>query len=236
MADYRWYDFRNDSFEFRFAALGWIAGRNDWEAGMRTFPFGGNLAQAREWVNDIRRVSGRVPRPACPRLFISHRQVDEANARRIAWLAWGRHFDYWLDVIDLDPAKNRQVHLLERKLGRPLSDIEKSVLTAAIIEMALLNCTHVLAAMTCNTSGSQWVPYEYGRVKEPRALSTASSCWWDTTTLSSISFPEYMHLGAILLNEAEISMWLQQEKALYSSCLGTPRDAEPGRSTPLPTG
>src|SRR5262245_33482396 len=153
MADYRWYDYQSDPFEFRFPAFNWIAGRNEWEALIMQFLLGGNLARAQELLNDIRRVALRMPKPPpCPRVFISHRQIDEKRARRIAWLAWDERFDYWLDVVDLDPARNKQVKILEKRLGRKLTDIEKSILTAAIIEMALLNCTHVLAVMTDNTA------------------------------------------------------------------------------------
>ncbi len=74
-------------------------------------------------------------------MFVSHRQTDADWALRIAWLAWDEGLDYSLDIIHLDPTHNQQVINLEQTLGRSLSDFEKSVLTAAIIEMPLLNCT-----------------------------------------------------------------------------------------------
>jgi|SRR5665213_592028 len=235
MADYNQYDFQRATFDDRFAPVGWVIGRDIWQRGIEAFLFGGERLRADEWVNDIRRA--RLAQPAaCPRVFISHRQVDETWARRIAWLAWSCNFDYWLDVIDLDSARNRQVELLEGRLGRLLLDFEKGILTAAIIEMALLNCTHVLAVMTGNTAGSQWVAYEYGRVKAPPPLSIESSCWWDATTLPGVSFPEYMYLGPIHFTQAAITAWLIAEQARYPSCPGTPRDAQPERSVCLPTG
>jgi hypothetical protein len=235
MADYRWQDFQTDRFEDRFTSVPWIVGRDIWLRGMLAFPFA-TVLEAHEWVNDIRRAAGGQPPPACPRVFISHRQIDDTWARRIAWLAWDCPFNHWLDVIDLDPTRNRQVQLLEARLGRPLLDHENGILTAAIIEMALLNCTHLLAVMTNNTAGSQWVPYEYGRVKEPPPLALESSCWWDSTTLSGFGIPEYMYLGPILADEAAIRFWLRGERSRYSNCFGTVRDAEPQWSARVPTG
>jgi hypothetical protein len=99
--------------------------------------------------------------------------------------------------------------------------------------MGLLNCTDVIAAMTGNTKGSQWVPYEYGRRKEasPVAMNTVS--WWDSTTIpKKEDLPEYLHLAPVLENEAEISAWLGAEmgeakKNQYPNCPGQPRNDWP---------
>ncbi|MEX3846242.1 hypothetical protein [Paraburkholderia sp. BR10882] len=222
--------------DLRFAPLPWAPfGRLEWEAGMQQFPFGGNFDLAHEWIRDLRRLRFGIPLPTCPRLFISHRQIDEPYARSIAKLAFQNRFNYWLDVIDLDPARNAQVQLLSQRLGRPLNPFEVSILTAAIIEMALLNCTHVLAVMTNNTAGSQWVPYEYGRVKEPPPLSCEASCWWDTATLGTTGFPEYMYLGQIHFIDAEIVSWLQRERSRYPGCAAADEEFEdPGDVVSLP--
>lgn len=166
MADFRYYDFQTLPLQLRFSQARWIAGYTEWENGIGRFPFV-NRRFALEWIRNIRRAARPPELAECPRVFISHRQIDDGYARRIAQLAFAERFNYWLDVIDLDPARNVQFRHLERQLGRPLDDFEKSIVTAAIIEMALLNCSHVIAVMTNNTAGSQWVPYEYGRVKEP---------------------------------------------------------------------
>ena len=69
---------------------------------------------------------------------------------RLGWLAQDEGWGYWLDLIDLEFAP-RQLSALEKWLGRPATLVEISIVTAAIIEMGLLNCTHVIAAMTENT-------------------------------------------------------------------------------------
>ena len=224
MPDYLYDHFQGGPFEIRFSQAGWIQGILPWETGIQLFPFGGYGEPAREWIREIRRFRPPLPELPCPRVFISHRQIDDAYARRIAQLAIHNQFNYWLDVIDLDPLRNSQVRALETKLQRPLTAFEKDILTAAVIEMALLNCTHVLAVMTQNTVGSQWVPYEYGRVKEPPPLSCEASCWWDYTSLPSANFPEYMFLGEILGIESEICLWFRSERAKYNNCDAAAQD------------
>jgi len=236
MASYRWDAIQRPIFADRFSGHPWIQGTNEWAHGIRQFPFS-NESDAREWIRNMHRVRGTVHNQsdACPRVFISHRQADEAYALRVAKLAFDSAFDYWLDVIDLDPLRNPQVIALERRLGRPLLDFEKGILTAAIIEMALLNCTHVLAVMTANTAGSKWVPYEYGRVKKPPPLSCEASCWWDTTSLTLSDIPEYMYLGEIHSNEAQIKSWFVRERNRYHDCAAIRLDADdPGHTTSLP--
>jgi hypothetical protein len=112
-----------------------------------------------------------------------------------------------VDLIDLAPP-NRQLDALERWLGQPPTDLQKSIFTPAIIEIGLLNGTHVIAAMTDNTKGSQWVPYEYGRVNEATLFATNAASWWDTTTLNIDELPEYLHLAPVLKKENEIRGWL----------------------------
>lgn len=75
----------------------------------------------------------------CPRVFISHRKYDTKLAVRIAQIVSECSCEYWLDV--LDP-------MLQPMPLRPLSRDEQDILIAGIIEMAPINCTHVLAVMT----------------------------------------------------------------------------------------
>ncbi len=167
-------------------------------------------------LSDLRRMQ-------CPRLFISHRQADVAPALRIAWLANDAGFEYWLDV--LDPTL---------KAAKPAS----SLLTAAIIEMALLNCTHVIAVMTPATRGSLWLPYEYGRVKEDLPFSLDAACWLHPK-LSPQDFPEYLVLGAQTRSEKSVKRWLATSmsawQAMYDTCLSGAQEAwTEGPTVPLP--
>lgn len=241
MNDFKWFDFESYPFAERFPGnFSWIAGLPEWDAGLRRFPFN-NPDDALIWLDAIRTARPTQSAMLCPRVFVSHRQSDKDVALRVAYLSWSKGFDFWIDVIDLDPARNAQVRRLEASLGRPLNYLEKSILIAAIIEMALLNCTHVIALMTVNTAGSQWVPYEYGRVKEARIRSSRVACWWDSTALRLGDLPEYLHLSQMNKNEAEILDWLQdamnQHKRKGNACSGAPRGAWVGATpAPLPTG
>lgn len=168
------------------------------------------------------------PKPAwkdrCPRVFISHKQIDVSEALRIANLASSSGFDFWLDV--LDPS-------LGSLKGRSPS-IRLAIVTAMIIEMALLNCTHVLAVMTPNTAASTWVPYEYGRAKERAISSSRSSAWVESTIARSI--PDYLYLGVKHTTENSIVSWFRAELMTWpttpSNCPPKPWSHSP--TTPLP--
>jgi len=140
-------------------------------------------------------------RPSQPCLFVSHRRADHAQARRMAYLACREGFDYWLDIVDpsLSAATAEQT----------------AAAVAAIIEMGLLNSTHVIAAITTNTKGSQWVPYEYGRVKTPQQPTSLQAACWADPTIASRDLPEYLYLGLIHRSESEIETWLRTEWRRY---------------------
>ncbi len=121
----------------------------------------------------------------CQRLFISHRKMDKQYALRMAKLAYSNGFAYWLDVLNPD---------LQSLSGTTHDKQLIPLLTACIIEMALINCTHVLACMTPNTIGTLWVPYEYGRIKH-LPLYAANVAAWLHPNLDAQEFPEYMWLG-----------------------------------------
>jgi hypothetical protein len=135
-----------------------------------------------------------------PCVFISHRKDDVEQADRIAWLACRAGFDYWLDI--LDPG-------LAGYPGLAHATEEEARAAALIIEVALLNCTQVIAVMTPNTAGSAWVPYEYGRIKDPVPESPQAACWLSPALKK---FPEYLYLGERLADEAAIEQWLADER------------------------
>ena len=236
--DYRWFEFvdqppeRRIPIEQRFPTdWPWLSGAYAWSEGVGVIrslgseidPTGESLERASQWLERIR----QSPRnnALCPRIFVSHRQPDDKEALRIAWLAKQEGWGYWLDLVDLNASS--QLAALQNWLGAPPNALQKSIFTAALIEMGLLNCTHVIAVMTGNTKGSQWVPYEYGRVKEATPLAMNAASWWDSTTLKFNQLPEYLFLAPILENELQIRGWLKgQLFALKSSnrylrCPGT---------------
>ncbi len=133
-----------------------------------------------------------------PCLFISHRQKDDQEAMRVAYIATKLGYNIYLDILD---------HRLHK--------ISHSYLIANRIEVALLNSTHVIALITPNTKGSMWVPYEYGRVKEFKVLSSVAACWIHPKVKTPVA--EYLYLGELTRSEADISSWLRQELKNFNS-------------------
>lgn len=167
-----------------------------------------------------------APMPACPRLFVSHRHADKHEALRVAWIANSAGFEFWLDV--LDP----QLNTFGGAKAPPL-------VIASIIELALLNCTHVIALLTDNTPGTMWVPYEYGRVKERSRFSRKAACWLDPRRTKFPYTPEYAELGPRHKTESAISNWLARELTSWQhdhkSCHGGAQNPWHGGATrPLP--
>jgi hypothetical protein len=124
-------------------------------------------------------------------------------------LACQEGFDYWLDV--LDPT----LTALPGAGVQPTQQ-ERAAAIATVIEMGLLNSTHVVAVMTQNTKGSRWVPYEYGRVKEPMPI-TLQAASWIASSLPTADLPEYLYLGVITKSETDLKSWLRSELRAYGA-------------------
>ena len=105
----------------------------------------------------LRKFYDPLPKNNCPRLFVSHRKADKDCALRIAEIAAQNGFAYWVDVLDPD---------LQALSKSTIAGSLIPLVTACIIEMALINCTHVIACMTPHSRGTLWIPYEYGRITE----------------------------------------------------------------------
>ncbi len=133
--------------------------------------------------------------PSKPCVFISHRQADYQEAIDAADILIRRGIDVWLDVED---------PTLRRLSKRPNQrDPATRVLTALVIEMALINSSHVLAVLTRNTRGSMWVPYEYGRIKQGRAIDRKAAM----LRIGRIVPPEYALLGPVLNSKSLLKFW-----------------------------
>jgi hypothetical protein len=117
-------------------------------------------------------------------------------ALNVASLARQHGFDVWLDV--LDPI------LGGLQPRRPAY----SWPIACIIEMALLNSTHLVAVMTTDTNGSQWVPYEFGRVKVDQVITSNSSSLLVELALTDV--PEYLLLCPVHETKDQFIAWLQR--------------------------
>jgi hypothetical protein len=150
----------------------------------------------------------------CPCLFVSHRSVDAPLALAFGKLASSIGFDIWIDV--LDPQ-------LTALIPHPNS-VQKALATALLVEVALLNCSHLLAVMTSSTAGSWWVPYEYGRIKERPLSASNIGAWFDTSFLTALPpspsgpviIPEYLYLGERLHSSLNVQAWLTNELTTWA--------------------
>lgn len=122
------------------------------------------------------------------RVFISHKMEDKLIAIALAKKLDQAGVAYWLDV--LDPQLSRTNNSFTKN---------KAIAIANIIELALLNCTDVVAIMTDNSHKSRWIPYEYGRVKTKRLLVNNANA---LTHQLNHSLPEYMYLGNIFSTDS----------------------------------
>jgi hypothetical protein len=159
-------------------------------------------------------------------VFISHRQNNVDNALHIAWVATQADYDYWLDIHD--PS-------LIGLNGAQIPSPAKDILLAAIIEIALLNSTHVIALHTKYSIGplpnnvSKWIPYELGRAKVRQIRSEQAACWFDKHTPVS-SCGEYVYLAKHTRTTTDISNWLgaaHQGRCVLSNRKCWPHDTPP---------
>jgi hypothetical protein len=84
-----------------------------------------------------------------------------------------------------------------------------AVLLAAIIEIALLNSTHVIALHSCNSAGSKWIPYELCRAKARRIFSSQAAGWFEQGVLLT-DCGEYVHLAHQTHSDQDIEDWLMK--------------------------
>jgi hypothetical protein len=188
--NYDWVDYADRPPQERFPD--WVIGSFLWrEYLFRLNSLGGfeTFRHAIEQQRESLRPSGALPGLGT-RVFISHKQENRDEALRVAWIVNQLGHPFWLDVLNPQLAAASQ---------SPFQ-------LASIIEMALLNCTHVIALITPQSDSSRWIPYEYGRVKEPSAYSLKAACWLHPKRTTKL--PEYLELGVITKDRNEIENWL----------------------------
>jgi hypothetical protein len=188
--NYDWMDYADRPPQERFPD--WVIGYFLWrEYLFRLESLGGfeTFRQAIEQQRGFLRPRGALPGQGT-RIFISHKQENRDEALRVGWIVNQLGHPFWLDVLNPQLA------------GASHSPCQ----IAAIIEMALLNCTHVIALITPQSDTSRWIPYEYGRVKEPSPYSLRAASWVHPKTTTKL--PEYLELGVITRNRSEIESWL----------------------------
>ena len=152
------------------------------QTSVRTHPLYASVLQAKENQINQKKLKKCV--------FISHRQADAHLARNLAKTLQRNGIQFWLDVLD----PNLQ--------STPSNN---AIAIANIIEMALLNCTHVVAYWTPNAQGSGWIPYEYGRVKDRNLHIKNAAARLSNMRKSSV--PEYMRIGKLFTSNTAVVNW-----------------------------
>jgi hypothetical protein len=146
-------------------------------------------------VDSVARISTR------PTVFVSHQRADACKAERIAWQATEVGFDYWLDIHD---------PLLSFANSASTATPIRAVLIAAIIEIGLLNSSHIVAIQTKASLASHWVPYEFGRAKHRHVFATQAASWFETGVVPDPG-GDYLSLGLCALSEADLVKWLNRQ-------------------------
>lgn len=135
------------------------------------------------WIEAESRIRSAYSLLAVPtRVFVSYRTLDRPMALQMARYLQGQGKLVWLDVWD-----PRIAWVKVRRLPKPI----ESRLVALMVEIALLNCSHLVVVHTRNTGSSAWVPYELGRTKARTPLAHNAAFWH-----GNYSLPGYAHLVA----------------------------------------
>jgi hypothetical protein len=136
-------------------------------------------------------------------VFISHRQSDWSLAEDVAKTVTNTGRDYWLDIHDptLRWANKKVTYL---------GSVARAILLAAIIEIALLNSTHVITLHTPNSAESAWIPYELGRAKARKIVSSQAAGWFDPPKILPSGCPEYVHLAHQTFSHQDVEDWLMK--------------------------
>jgi hypothetical protein len=186
--------------------------------------FDGFLAEVQREADQGIAPIGRPTKQKCC-LFISHRMNDADNALHIAWLATQAGYDYWLDIHD---------PTLIAASGSALPSPAKDILIAAIIEIALLNVSHVIALHTRHSAGSKWIPYELGRAKARLVYSDQAAGWFDRHT-PVVACGEYVYLARQTRTRTDIQSWLSSTKKVGMEQPCVPASGQTwGRGPPPP--
>lgn len=178
-----------------------------------SFRFPNETLGFREWQSFANEIPTQSPiftrttiQLKTPRIFISYKSIDRQKALRLAYLANQAGFNYWMDVFDPTLSTINKPTI-------PLTTRQKIILIATIIEIALMNTSHIIATVTQNTASSRWVPYEFGRVKDKSITVNEASSWISSSL--QVQPPEYLYLCPVHTSEIEIRTWLTQERNIW---------------------
>ncbi len=197
-----WLDYDSGSSEWndlvRYPSR--AVGSAEWVAlpDLSTVPPDEQVLKAMRWLRKLQ--SASPPSRRCPRIFIAHLEADRLQALKMARIVSECGFNFWLDV--LDPQVKRFEVL-------PAA-VRTTVATSAVIEMAMLNCTHMVTV----GNASPWLEFACGRIR------TRAAYLWQVGSWPGRSGD--LGLGWNVRDKAAIQEWLNAE---FAMTLGCPRRA-----------
>jgi TIR domain-containing protein len=121
-----------------------------------------------------------------PRVFISHKQEDSTTAGAVAAYLRAHGLDVYLDVIDVQLAKN----------GPDLADY---------IRGQLERCTQLLAVISSRTGSSWWVPWEIG-------VATEKERFLASFVADNSAVPEYLVKWPYLRTQSDLDIYIRESK------------------------
>ena len=124
------------------------------------------------------------------KIFISHKQEDDAVARRLDLEFKHYNVDTYLDLIDDTISKNGEA------------------LTKHIRE-SLNTCTDIIVVMSEKTRLSQWVPFEVG-------MSTQKDMPTVTFMVDDVKLPEFLDYWPRLTKFSDVEKYLIAKKRIFS--------------------
>lgn len=163
--------------------------------------YGELRALLEEYFRQLDSIAQPAQAPTCC-VFISHKSCDVKFADWIARIVVERGFDHWLDV---------ENPTLKAVTGAPITSPYYETLVAALVEIALLNSTHLIAVHTARSHTSMWVPYEIGRAKSRRIFSSPVSGWFQPGKVEPKA-GEYNYLMPRLRYRRHITHWLAGQR------------------------
>lgn len=125
------------------------------------------------------------------KIFISHKQEDDAVARRLDLEFKHYNVDTYLDLIDDTISKNGEA------------------LTKHIRE-SLNTCTDIIVVMSEKTRLSQWVPFEVG-------MSTQKDMPTVTFMVDDVKLPEFLDYWPRLKKFSDVEKYLIAKNRIFST-------------------
>lgn len=115
-------------------------------------------------------------------VFLSHRKADKASALKIYAYLEANKINCYIDEVD---------EALQR--SKNITDVIMSRISA---------CSHLIAIMSYNTSGSWWVPFEVGVASE----ADRRICSYK---IDSVNLPEYLDIWPIMTRPEHLAEYVR---------------------------